>query len=327
MSAARPLAGASQMSVHQLVLDLRPHQAHRYWSDFLMSALVFWFCITGVQFSGWPWPTLGALLAVGSLALYRSALFVHEIGHFSKRTLPGFELAWNVLIGWPLLFPSFLIQSHPDHHRQASFGTVQDPEYLPFASAPKSAGAWFVLSATFVPLMLWLRAAMIVPLSWFAPKLRQWLRVRGSRMVMNNAYQPTPQTLRLSKLHELSEWASVLCAWGWVALWWAQVFSTVVVLFALACMALANVLNAWRTLNAHAYTSVGQATDLLGQMRDSTTFSMPVWVGELIAPVGQRFHAAHHLFPYLPYHALPKAHARLLVSHWHGLDGYKNTQR
>jgi fatty acid desaturase len=33
---------------------------------------------------------------------------------------------------------------------------------------------------------------------------------------------------------------------------------------------------------------------------------------ELWAPVGLRYHALHHLFPTIPYHALPVAHARLM---------------
>lgn len=32
----------------------------------------------------------------------------------------------------------------------------------------------------------------------------------------------------------------------------------------------------------------------------------------LMAPVGLRFHATHHLFPSLPYHALGKAHRKLV---------------
>jgi fatty acid desaturase len=30
-------------------------------------------------------------------------------------------------------------------------------------------------------------------------------------------------------------------------------------------------------------------------------------------PVGLRYHALHHLFPFLPYHNLGKAHARLVA--------------
>ena len=35
----------------------------------------------------------------------------------------------------------------------------------------------------------------------------------------------------------------------------------------------------------------------------------PLW-----APVGLRYHATHHLFPSLPYHALGKAHRRLAAN-------------
>jgi fatty acid desaturase len=35
-------------------------------------------------------------------------------------------------------------------------------------------------------------------------------------------------------------------------------------------------------------------------------------IGELWAPIGLRFHALHHIFPTMPYHALPEAHRRLM---------------
>jgi fatty acid desaturase len=92
-------------------------------------------------------------------------------------------------------------------------------------------------------------------------------------------------------------------------------------------MMLANLLNGWRTLQAHAYTSVGRATDFMGQLQDSTTFKPPPWFGELVAPLGQRFHAAHHLFPYLPYHALAEADRRIKASEWDGKETYLKTLR
>ncbi len=36
------------------------------------------------------------------------------------------------------------------------------------------------------------------------------------------------------------------------------------------------------------------------------------WTTPLWVPVGLRFHATHHLFPDLPYHALGEAHNRIL---------------
>jgi fatty acid desaturase len=316
-----------RFSIHQQVLDLRHHSAWIYWADLLVSALVFWLCAINLGFVSLSWQVSLLLTCVGSLALYRAALFVHEIGHFSRGTLPGFEIAWNALIGWPLLFPSFFIQSHPDHHRMASFGTASDPEYLPFASAPRKMRIWFLASSVLTPLILLFRAALIVPASWVYPPLRQWLRRHASRMTMNNAYQPAIHAQNLSMWHEISELLATAFAWVLLMASWLNFLPWTLLLSLLLCMALANLLNGWRTLHAHAYTSVGAPTDQVGQLRDSTTFRLPSWFGELIAPLGQRFHAAHHLFPYLPYHALAQAHKRVLSSEWTGKKVYLETLR
>ena len=70
------------------------------------------------------------------LALYRGLCFMHEISHLNPRTLPGFERAWNGLIGFPLLLPSFVYSGvHQSHHKLSTYGTLQDPEYLPFAGS------------------------------------------------------------------------------------------------------------------------------------------------------------------------------------------------
>ena len=71
-------------------------------------------------------------------------------------------------------------------------------------------------------------------------------------------------------------------------------------------------LNSLRTLAAHAYRNPGdRPMDVPGQCLDSVNvpgnrFLTPLW-----APVGLRYHATHHLFPALPYHALGTAHRRL----------------
>lgn len=318
-------AAHQKNSVHQLVLDLRHHRAGIYWLDMLISSLIFWGCVLVVGFLTLSWPISLLTIAIGSLALYRAALFIHEIGHFSRGTLPGFEAAWNALIGWPLLFPSFFIQSHPDHHRMASFGTINDPEYLPFAAAPRKMQVWFVAGSALTPVFLLLRALLIVPASLIWPPLRRWLRCKASRMTMNNAYRPAAHLQQLSGWHELSEVMVTVAAWAWIFGAIFQLLPWALLVGLLVCMMLANMLNGWRTLHAHAYISTGEATDALGQLRDSTTFKLPALLGELVAPVGQRFHAAHHLFPYLPYHALAKVHKRLLASTWAGREDYLQT--
>jgi fatty acid desaturase len=148
-----------------------------------------------------------------------------------------------------------------------------------------------------------------------------------SYMTMNSAYSPSSDFQKLTRFDLMVEGATALWAYGLLA---AMVSGALPWRFAallVVCMTAANLLNAWRTLRAHKYTSVGHAMDAAGQLRDSTTFTLPAALGELLCPVGQRFHAAHHLFPYLPYHALAQAHERVMASGWAGLDDYALTTK
>ena len=71
-------------------------------------------------------------MLVAALALYRALLFIHELTHIHRDALPGFRLAWNVLVGIPLLTPSFMYEGvHTLHHARTRYGTAEDPEYLP----------------------------------------------------------------------------------------------------------------------------------------------------------------------------------------------------
>ena len=71
--------------------------------------------------------------------------------------------------------------------------------------------------------------------------------------------------------------------------------------------------NSIRTLGAHRYQNPKESVmSYSGQMLDSVNTPGNSWVTPLWAPVGLRFHATHHLFPDLPYHALGEAHRRLM---------------
>jgi fatty acid desaturase len=307
-------------NVHRMMLDLRPHKARLYWGDLLACASVFWtLAMLGSKSGHW----LLLSLSLGSLALYRMVLFTHEICHCRRRVLPGFECAWNALCGVPLLLPSYMLKSHASHHVAVSFGTQADPEYLPFASYPQLRRS-FLWGSALVPIALTLRALVLVPLACLLPKVRTTLRARFTFMAMNGGYRPG-RHLRLTKPDLLMEAAASMWVWGLMIAsvlgWVSWRFGALL----LACMALANLLNGWRTLRAHRYTSQGQAMDLPAQLRDSTTFTGHWLWQELLCPVGQRFHAAHHLLPYLPYHALPEAHRRLVALEWPGKPDYLAT--
>ena len=73
------------------------------------------------------------------------------------------------------------------------------------------------------------------------------------------------------------------------------------------------IVNSIRTLVAHHYENAEESElSFTDQMLDSINNLGNRWTTPLWAPVGLRFHATHHLFPDLPYHALGEAHNRIL---------------
>jgi fatty acid desaturase len=72
-------------------------------------------------------------------------------------------------------------------------------------------------------------------------------------------------------------------------------------------------INALRTLGAHRWTHDGsREMTFVEQMLDSVNYPYNPLIGGLWAPIGLRFHALHHIFPTMPYHALATAHTRLM---------------
>jgi fatty acid desaturase len=293
-----------------------------YWSDFLGSSLVGWISfVLAVLSAGW---TRAALFAAATLALYRAVLFIHEITHRVQRDVPAFTFAWNALIGVPLLVPSFLYEGvHTDHHRQRTYGTDADPEYLPFGHRSPALIAGYVIASLFAPLLFVLRFALLAPLSWIVPPLRRFVKEHASALVINHLYvrqAPIPFAGRAQE--------AAACALCWTS---AALLATgrlpLAVLFGWAGVsALASGVNAARTLAAHRYDHDEQASAELSmneQLLDSCTIAtirrppMSVRIANagraLVAPVGLRYHALHHWIPSLPYHNLGRAH-RLLVS-------------
>ena len=97
-----------------------------YWADMLASAGVGWLGVAqAVAARGGArvfWLTLSAI------ALYRAALFIHEVAHLASGDIPHFKTAWNVFVGVPVLLPSFLYKGvHLDHHRPQHYGTIRVP--------------------------------------------------------------------------------------------------------------------------------------------------------------------------------------------------------
>jgi fatty acid desaturase len=69
--------------------------------------------------------------------------------------------------------------------------------------------------------------------------------------------------------------------------------------------------HAMRIMVGHRYQSDGEPQGRIEQVLDSFNFTRNRLVTSLLAPLGFRLHALHHLFPKIPYHNMPEAHRRI----------------
>lgn len=295
----------------ELTRDISTARPAIYWPDMLLSAAVGYGALIGAILLH-PWPLALASAALAVLALYRALLFIHELTHIHRDALPGFRLAWNILVGIPLLTPSFMYEGvHTLHHARQRYGTVEDPEYLPLALMKPWSLPNFLVVSLLLPVALLIRHAVLVPLGATIPPLRRLLWQRASSLSINPAFRrraPEGEFARLVFWQELgvSVWSiAVLVSTCWLG--WRPLLIAVLVISAVA------VFNQLRTLVAHLWQNEGEQMTVTAQYLDSVNVPPPGAMGELWAPVGLRYHATHHLLPSLPYHALPEAHRRLIA--------------
>lgn len=299
---------------HHLVRDLMTPNPWIYWIDFTVHITLGWtaffIALLSPLFSLWQ---IGGFI-VAVLALYRSAVFVHELAHLKKGTFQNFRLVWNALSGIPFMIPSFMYDGvHNDHHKPDVYGTRADGEYLPFAVRKPAEMITFVLLSFLIPPLLVFRFLILAPLSYLIPPLRKIVWERASSLTIDPTYRRAENAIRNDLNWRQQELATFLFATTVTILVITDVIPySLLILWYLVAVTVFT-LNSLRTLAAHAYRNPGdRKMTLADQYLDSINipgnfFTTPLW-----APVGLRYHATHHLFMSMPYHNLGTAQRRLV---------------
>lgn len=308
----------------ETVRDLVLIQPRRYWVDLLACTVAGW---GGVAAAVWATAhldggrraaTVALAVLASALAFYRSASFIHEMSHFGNRTeLRWWVWGWRLLAGVPLMLPSFLYELHTEHHARASYATDADGEYFAPHQTLAQQLALAVAFAVVGPVGLALRFAVVAPLSWVVPPIARakwrWL----SSLAVRRGYTADDRPDRGSFVRRhwfLEEVLAFAWAWGALAAAVASPVARTTVASLAAASSLGLLLNGLRVIGAHRYAGGGSGSRL-DQFSDAIDYEQRVALAELWAPTGLRFHAIHHLFPRLPYHALPEARRRL-ASTW-----------
>jgi hypothetical protein len=285
-----------------LTRDLNSPSAGIYWGDLLGSAFAGYAALAAaILLPSAGLAILSGLIAV--LALYRAGSFIHELTHLKPRAVPGFRTAWNLIIGIPLLVPSFMYEGvHNQHHAKPYYGTADDPEYLPLALMHPWTLPMFLVAAVLAPVGLLIRFALLAPLSLLSPRLRETVVAKYSGLQINPRFRrPFPEgDLRRDWI--LLEIACSVWAIALIALTATGIIPLKAFLIFLGVASGVMFLNQVRTLVAHLWENEGEPMNVTAQYLDSVNVPPPATLPIFWAPVGLR------------YHALGTAHRRLCAA-------------
>lgn len=291
--------------------DLNAVRPVIYWSDLLASAVIgYGAMVAAIMVESIGLAVLAGIISV--LALYRAGSFIHELTHIRRGSMRGFHFAWNAMIGVPLLLPSFMYEGvHNLHHARTRYGTVEDPEYLPLALMKPYTVPLFVLVSALAPIGLFIRYALLAPLSTVIPPLRKLIVERYSGLVINPEFRRRSPEGDFKRQWYAQEIAASIWAIALLTATATGFLPMKAFLIAVAIAAGSVVLNQVRTLVAHLWENDGEVMSVTEQYLDSVNVPPPGLLPALWAPVGLRYHALHHLLPGVPYHALGEAHRRI----------------
>ncbi len=281
-----PQAGAQMVrQAYKLVVDLMKPKPWVYWTDLLVCAALGWgTLLIGASAHG---RLAVACFIVSALALYRASHFIHELTHLKAGSVPNFEAGWNVVIGVPLLLPSFFyVGVHHLHHARSRYGTAEDPEYLPLAHRSPFNLVVFLIAAALLPVALIGRFLILAPLSLLHRTLRELTVTRASALAINPAFRrrwPTGQDLVNFHRQEIAAtaWAFVLAG-----LLLTHIIPWHGFFYAVGIAATVGFVNQIRTAAAHLFENEGGEMTIEQQQLDSVNVPGNPLITTLWAPGG-----------------------------------------
>lgn len=252
-----------------------------------------------LQAQGW---AFAAAFLIAVVSLHRAAILMHDICHqYDNPRLKRFIWVWDLTIGAIAAIPSpRFLRPHRIHHATGTFRTKDDPQYL-LVRTDRTLAVFVLILIPFIMPVLNLANAVVASVAGTAldEAVERWAAKRGMPTGSVVADRHRPRVIWLSRYcvalyalyaYLLPETLGIAYA-VLVAGWW---------------------LTTIRIPLEHRMEHLLERSDKRDHILDSFTIESPL--AAILQPLAMRFHAAHHLYPGVPYHNLPALHRDLKAS-------------
>ena len=273
---------------------------YRYYRDLLLAMAVFTAAFAWCTVANGP--AFAVAFGIAATAGHRAAFFIHELTHQNGNPrLRGFGLFWDLTVGAFFLVPAArFFGAHLTHHKTGVFRTSEDPQYFAMRK-----NGWLAVGLLLLvpPLMPILQSALAL-----ATGIGGIAADRAIETFLLRRGMPAGSALA-AKHQARVAWLSryYLVAWTGYALLLPETLPLVYALHTAVWY-----LTTWRIPLEHRMESRLESSDKHDQKLDS--FTVEAFAGELLQPIGLKYHTAHHMFAGVPYHNLPALHAELKAS-------------
>ena len=281
-------------AIDKRYFDVRPALFYR---DLIVPGSIFLIAYAFLlQARGWAFALTFIVVVV---SLHRAAILMHDICHqYENPRLKRFIWIWDLTIGAIAAIPSpRFLRPHRIHHATGTFRTKDDPQYL-LVRTDRTLAAFVLIFIPFIMPILNLANAVVASVAGTAldEAVERWASKRGNPTGSVVAERHRPRVI----------WLSRYC----VALYALYAYLLPETLgIAYAVLVAGWFLTTIRIPLEHRMEHLLERTDKRDHLLDSFTIESPL--AAILQPLAMRFHAAHHLYPGVPYHNLEALHREL----------------